>query len=85
MEKELPKVKVAKPEGTFLLWFDMREYGLSSDELIKRIADAGAGLNNGHHYGESYDGFVRMNIACPKSQLVAGLDCIKKALDLLDE
>lgn len=85
MEKELPKVKVAKPEGTFLLWFDMREYGLSSDELIKRIADAGAGLNNGHHYGESYDGFVRMNIACPKTQLKAGLDCIKKALDLLDE
>lgn len=85
MEKELPKVKVAKPEGTFLLWFDMRAYGRSSDELVSLIAQQGAGLNNGHHYGESYDGFVRMNIACPKSQLVAGLDCIKKALDLLDE
>lgn len=85
MEKELPDVKVARPEGTFLLWFDMRKYGLTSDELIRRIADAGAGLNNGHHYGENYDGFIRMNIACPKSQLVAGLECIKKAMSPLDK
>jgi len=83
MKNELPKVKVAKPEGTFLLWFDMRAYGLSSDELVKRIVDAGAGLNSGEHYGENYDGFIRMNIACPKSQLKAGLECVKKALETL--
>ena len=59
----------------------MRAYGLSSDELIERIAAAGAGLNSGRHYGENYDGFVRMNIACPRRQLLAGLDCIKAALD----
>lgn len=83
MENELPKVKVAKPEGTFLLWLDMREYGLSSEELVKHIAQAGAGLNSGEHYGESYDGFVRMNIACPEPLLKAGLQCIKNALDAL--
>ncbi len=81
MEEHLPKVKVAKPEGTYLLWFDMTAYGLTSDELIKRIAEEGAGLNSGHHYGENYDGFVRMNIACPRSQLEAGLACIEKALN----
>lgn len=84
MEKNLPKVKVAEPQGTYLLWFDMRAYGLSSEELVERIAKAGAGLNNGHHYGEAYDGFVRMNIACPRKQLVAGLECVKKALDEID-
>ena len=81
MEKNLPLVKVADPQGTYLLWLDMRAYGLSSDELIERIAAAGAGLNSGRHYGENYDGFVRMNIACPRRQLLAGLDCIKAALD----
>ncbi|WP_349948687.1 MalY/PatB family protein [Lacrimispora sp. BS-2] len=81
MKDFLPKVRVTKPEGTYLLWFDMRAYQLSSEELVKRIAKAGAGLNNGHHYGEKYDGFVRMNIACPRKQLMAGLECIKLALN----
>ncbi len=76
----LPEVKLAEPEGTYLLWLDMTAYGLTSDELIERIAAAGAGLNNGIHYGEHYDGFVRMNVACPRQQLLAGLDCIRKAM-----
>ncbi|MBS5063422.1 MAG: pyridoxal phosphate-dependent aminotransferase [Hungatella hathewayi] len=81
MEEHLPKVIVAEPQGTYLMWFDMRKYGLGSEELVKRIADAGAGLNSGHHYGEQYDGFVRMNIACPRTQLLDGLECIRKALE----
>lgn len=80
MEEHLPKVKVADAQGTYLLWFDMRAYGLTSEELVQKIAQAGAGLNSGRHYGEAYDGFVRMNIACPREQLMAGLECIKKAL-----
>ncbi len=81
MKGNLPKVKVAEPEGTYLLWFDMTAYGKGSEELVKLIADEGAGLNAGNHYGDQYDGFVRMNVACPKKQLLAGLECIKKALD----
>lgn len=81
MKENLPKVKVAEPEGTYLLWFDMTAYGKGSEELVELIADEGAGLNAGNHYGDQYDGFVRMNVACPKKQLLAGLECIKKALD----
>ena len=81
LAENLPEVKLADPQGTYLLWMDMRSYGLSSDELIRRIAEIGAGLNSGAHYGENYDGFVRMNIACPKDQLLAGLSCIRDALD----
>ena len=81
LAENLPEVKLADPQGTYLLWMDMRSYGLSSDELIRRIAEKGAGLNSGAHYGENYDGFVRMNIACPKDQLLTGLSCIRDALD----
>jgi len=83
--EQLPKVTVAKPEATYLLWFDMTAYGLTSDELVHLIAEHGAGLNSGHHYGERYDGYVRMNIACPIEQLTAGLNCIKNALDSIDQ
>ena len=81
MAKNLPLVKVAEPEGTYLLWLDMRAYGKTSDELIDAIAQEGAGLNSGKHYGDHYDGFVRMNVACPQNQLLGGLQCIQKALE----
>lgn len=82
-KQNLPRVKVAKPEGTYLLWLDMTDYGCSSDDLVRRIAEAGAGLNSGAHYGDAYDGFVRMNIACPRRQLEAGLRCVQQALERL--
>ena len=80
LAENLPEVRLADVEGTYLLWLDMTAFGLSSDELVSRIAEAGAGLNSGVHYGEAYDGFVRMNVACPEQQLREGLKCILKAL-----
>lgn len=85
LEENLPEVKLARVEGTYLLWMDMRSYGKDSEELVKRIAEEGAGLNAGNHYGKDYDGFVRMNIACPLKQLKAGLQCIEKALKKIEE
>lgn len=81
LSENLPKVTMADPQGTYLLWFDMTAYGKTSKELIRAIAEEGAGLNGGKEYGDKYDGFVRMNVACPRKQLTAGLECIKRALD----
>ena len=83
LAEHLPQVKLADPQGTYLLWMDMTAYGKTSRELIRAIAEEGAGLNSGKEYGDHYDGFVRMNIACPKKQLRAGLECIRRALDRL--
>ena len=82
LAEQLPKVKLADPQGTYLLWMDMTAYGKTSRELIRAIAEEGAGLNSGKEYGEDYDGFVRMNSACPKKQLRAGLECIRRALEM---
>ncbi|MBO6053904.1 MAG: pyridoxal phosphate-dependent aminotransferase [Oscillospiraceae bacterium] len=84
MKEYLPKVKVAEPQGTYLLWLDMTAYGRSDEELVQRIREKGAVLNGGKVYGEGYDGFLRMNVACPKSQLIAGLERIRAALTELE-
>ena len=81
VKERLPHVKVAEVQGTYLIWLDMTYYGLDSETLVKKIAEQGAGLNAGSHYGKDYDGFVRMNIACPQEQLLQGLQCIQKALE----
>jgi cysteine-S-conjugate beta-lyase len=79
---ELPRIKVMKPEGTYLTWLDFRDYGMKDTELSKFIVEkAGVGLNNGKRFGTGGDGWMRINIGCPRSILEEGLGRIKQAFD----
>jgi len=79
--ERFPQVTIARLEGTYLMWMDMRAFGLTSRELCEKFAGAGAALNDGFRYGgEPYDGYVRLNIACPRPQLEKGLEIIGSAL-----
>lgn len=72
--RELPDFPLAVLEGTYLVWMDCRKLGMSSYELGERlISDARLWLNAGSKYGVDGDGFMRWNIACPKSVLEDGL------------
>ncbi len=78
-EKNLPKIKVIKPEGTYLVWLDFRELNLSQKELNQKlIQDAKVGLNDGTMFGEGGKGFQRMNIACQKATLEKAFINLKK-------
>lgn len=77
----LPGFRVLEPEGTFLLWLDCRGTGMSDGQLREFfIHRAGVGMNNGAMFGTGGDGFMRMNIATPRVNLRAALDCIRDAL-----
>ena len=74
LAKELPKVTLIEPEGTYLLWLDFRAYGLTAKELDDIIVhDAGLWLDSGHIFGKDGEGFERLNIACPWATLETGL------------
>lgn len=67
LHKNIPNVKCLKPEATFLLWFDFREWGISQEQLNDiLIKDAKLGLNCGTMYGEQGRGFMRVNIGAPR-------------------
>ena len=75
------KIKPIVPESTYLLWLDCRELSLCSHDLEKFfIQDCGVWMNNGFVFGKGGDGFMRMNIACPKSILEKAISQIKKHL-----
>ena len=79
-ERELPQIKVLKPEGSFLLWLDFRGTGLSHEACGERLVKIGkVGLNDGLEFGEEGRGFRRMNIGCPRCVLEDGLERIKRA------
>lgn len=70
----MPEVKIVKPEGTYLMWADFTAFGYSSDELVKQLAQKqGLAVGNGAHYERQANGFIRINIACPRSMIEAGL------------
>ena len=81
-EQELPELKVARLEGTYLVWVDIRATGLASDELTKRLLEKGkVQVNSGTMYGKKTgEGYIRINIACPRSRLMEGLRRIKHVL-----
>ena len=83
-KSELPDFPVTKLEGTYLVWIDCRSLGIESSELERKLMDvAGVWLNEGTMYGDAGEGFMRINIACPRSVLEEGLRRIKKGVDLL--
>ena len=79
--KEMPKIRIMKPEATFLVWLDFSAYGLSETEMMKILVNkAGVALNPGKRFGTGGDGYFRLNIGCPRSVLEEGLIRIEKAL-----
>jgi cystathionine beta-lyase len=84
LEKNIPKIKYTRPEGTYLAWLDFRAYGLTPKELDRLMTEkAGLWLDGGTIFGAEGAGFQRVNFACPRSVLAQALAQIKEAVDSL--
>lgn len=82
ISEKLPKVKAYKPESTYLMWLDFSELFDSQEKLIDfLINDAKLGLNDGTTFSEDYVGFMRLNIASPRSIVKEGLERLERALN----
>ena len=67
-------IKAISPQASFLIWLDCRAMGLSQEGLMRFFSDeAGLLLSNGAMYGQGGEGFVRMNIGCPRKILKEAL------------
>ena len=79
-ETKLPKVKVMKPEATYLVWLDFTEYGMKKRELLNFASEkAKVGLNDGGMFGTGGDGWLRLNIGCPRTVLEEALERLERA------
>ncbi|MBQ9840984.1 MAG: pyridoxal phosphate-dependent aminotransferase [Erysipelotrichaceae bacterium] len=81
--EHLPMIKVYPLEGTYLMWLDCRALGLSNEELENLMLKNDLYLDEGYLFGEEGSGFERWNIACPKQELLSGLERFKAAIETL--
>ncbi|SFJ75539.1 MalY/PatB family protein [Thermoflavimicrobium dichotomicum] len=81
LEKHIPEIQVVKPEGTYLVWLDCRNLGMDAKTLHQLLLkQAKVALSEGSTFGQEGEGFVRINIACPRSILREGLQRIETAI-----
>ena len=75
----LPKFRVCPLEGTYLPWVDVSALGIPVDVLCDHfLRHDHVWVNPGTMYGPtSGEGYIRLNIACPRSQMIEGLQRIK--------
>ena len=83
-ERELPLIPVSKLEGTYLVWIDVSAIKMPAIEIEKSlITEDKVWINGGAMYGR--DGFMRINLACPRERLEDALGRIGKGLKRLLE
>lgn len=77
----MPRCGVTPLEGTYLLWVDVSACGVPTEELCRRLEeDYKVKVSPGPDYGPGGEGFIRINLACPRATLEEGLWRIAKAL-----
>ena len=82
--ENLPQFPILPLEATYLVWIDTSVLNIKSEQLTELMIEKGnVWLNEGTVYGKAGEGFMRLNIACPRATLQEGLNRMKKAIDLI--
>ena len=81
LKENIPQIKVYMPQASFLVWLDCKELGLNHKDLIDLFKNrAKLALNDGAMFGIEGNGFMRINVGCPRSILEKALNNLKKAI-----
>ena len=80
---KLPGLSVLPLEATYLVWADCRSLPISTTELSAALLEQEKlWINAGSMYGTGGEGFIRINIACPRPLLEEGLDRLVRGVSV---
>jgi cystathionine beta-lyase len=82
LKDNIPQIRVYMPEASFLIWLDCRDFRLEQADLVRLFVNsAGLALNDGTMFGHEGNGYMRLNVGCPRSLVAFGLDRLKVAIE----
>jgi cystathionine beta-lyase len=80
INENIPGVSAGKTEGTYFLWADFRGTGLTTEEINRTVLEkAKIAGDLGEWFGSEGRGFIRLNLACPRSVVKEAMERIKRA------
>ena len=81
LREKLPEIALIEPEGTYLVWLDLRKLGLTEQQQRQLIVqDAKLWLDTGTLFGQGGEGFERINIACPRATIEQAMQRLEHAV-----
>ncbi len=85
LHRFLPEIKPVRPEATYLVWLDCRQLGMTGRQLTDFMVNkAGVAMSAGTYFGKNAEGYMRMNVACPRAVVQKALQQLKEAVKTLD-
>lgn len=85
LQKEIPEIKVVSSEATYLMWLDVSMLDFPMEQLQKALINVGkVAIMDGKVYGGNGEYFLRLNVGCPCSKVIDGLNRLKKSIDSLN-
>ena len=81
LQKHIPQLSFIRPQASYLVLLDCRALGLSQEALVSLFIDkAHLALNDGSMFGVEGEGFMRLNVGCPRAVLAQALKQLADAL-----
>jgi cystathionine beta-lyase len=83
VKEKLPALRLTNMEATYLAWLDCRNSGIPGNPFEYFLREARVALNDGAEFGKGGEGFVRLNLACPRKTLSEALGRMADAVKQL--
>lgn len=82
LKANVPLIGMIRPQASYLIFLDCRALQLLQEQLVDFFVDgAHLALNDGAMFGPGGEGFMRLNVACPRRVLQRALDQLKSAYE----
>lgn len=82
LKKRLPKAVFHIPQATYLAWVDVSAYFEADEDPSLFFANhAGVLIEGGNMFVNNAEGYIRINVACPRARLKKALDRMAKAIE----
>ena len=81
LKEHIPGIGMIRPQASYLIFLDCRGLGLPQEDLVRLFAEkARLALNDGTMFGNPGEGFMRLNVGCPRSVLKQALMRLEAAV-----
>ncbi len=78
--ERMPGIRPTPAEGTYLKWLDARGTGLGEAALMERLRGERLAVQAGSDFGAAGQGFLRLNLACPRAHVREAMARIERAV-----
>ena len=84
IDRHMPHIRSTRPEATYLMWLDCSQINIPGpNPQAFFLNNARVAFSDGAMFGPGGDGFIRLNLACPRSVLETALSRMHNAISKL--